>query len=136
LIITVNLNKLIICLENTSIWLIIHRKNYLISLFSVQRVIVHNFFWGSKDHTNSLGNSSVSDRQLDLEIFRTIASFIKISSGHSLIIKLFFIKFFRTIREISGQMSGGRCLAESIGSPFWGGHSAESMSYFYTPRVV
>ena len=35
--------------------------------------------------------------QLDFEIFTTIASFINISSGHSLIIKLIFIKFFRTI---------------------------------------
>ena len=43
--------------------------------------------------------------QLDFEIFRTIASFIKIPSGHSLIIKLIFIKFFRTIWEIGGQMS-------------------------------
>jgi hypothetical protein len=33
--------------------------------------------------------------QLDFEIFRTIASFIKIISGHSLIIKQIFIKFFR-----------------------------------------
>ena len=40
--------------------------------------------------------------QLDFEIFRTIASFIKISSGHSLIIKLIFIKFFRIIWEIGG----------------------------------
>jgi len=37
--------------------------------------------------------------QLDFKIFKTIASFIKISSGHSLIIKLIFIKFFRTIWE-------------------------------------
>jgi len=29
--------------------------------------------------------------QLDFEIFRTIASFTKISSGHSLIIKIIFI---------------------------------------------
>ena len=35
--------------------------------------------------------------QLDFEIFRTIASFIKISGVNSLIIKLIFIKFFRTI---------------------------------------
>jgi len=41
--------------------------------------------------------------QLDIEIFRTIASFIKISSGHSLIIK-----------EIGLQMSWDRCLAESL----------------------
>ena len=52
--------------------------------------------------------------QLDFEIFRTIASFIKISSGHSLIIKLIFIKFFRTIWEIGGQMSWDQCLAESL----------------------
>jgi len=32
--------------------------------------------------------------QLDFEIFRTIASFMKKCSGHSLIIKLIFIKFF------------------------------------------
>ena len=37
--------------------------------------------------------------QLDFEIFRTIASFIKISSEHSLVIKLIFIKFFRTIEK-------------------------------------
>ena len=43
--------------------------------------------------------------QLDIEIVRTIASFIKISSGHSLIIKLILIKFFRTISEIGGQIS-------------------------------
>jgi hypothetical protein len=30
--------------------------------------------------------------QLDFEIFRTIASFIKISSGHSLIIKLIILQ--------------------------------------------
>ena len=35
--------------------------------------------------------------QLDFKIFRTIACFNKISSVHSLIIKLIFIKFFRTI---------------------------------------
>jgi len=35
--------------------------------------------------------------QLDFEIFRTIASLIKISSRHSLIFKLFSIKFVRTI---------------------------------------
>ena len=29
--------------------------------------------------------------QLDIEIFRTMASFIKISSGHSLLIKLNYI---------------------------------------------
>jgi hypothetical protein len=34
---------------------------------------------------------------VDFEIFRTIANFIKISSGHSLIIKLIYIKFFRKI---------------------------------------
>ena len=33
--------------------------------------------------------------QLDFEIFSTIARFIKISSGHSLIIKLIFIKKFQ-----------------------------------------
>jgi hypothetical protein len=37
--------------------------------------------------------------QLDFEIIKTIASFIKISSGHSI-----FIKFLRTICEIGGQM--------------------------------
>jgi len=51
--------------------------------------------------------------QLDFEIFRTIASFIKISSSHSLINKLIFIKFFGTIWEIGGQMSRDPCLAES-----------------------
>ena len=35
--------------------------------------------------------------QLEFEIFGAIASFIKIYSGHSFIIKLIFIKFFRTI---------------------------------------
>ena len=52
--------------------------------------------------------------QLDFEIFRTIASFIKISSGHSLMIKLIFIKFFRIIWEIGGQMSWDQHLAESL----------------------
>jgi hypothetical protein len=42
---------------------------------------------------------------VDFEIFRTIVNFIKISSGHSLIIKLIFIKFFRTISVTDGQMS-------------------------------
>ena len=42
----------------------------------------------------SNGNTAVL--QLDFEILRTIAMFITISSGHSLIIKLIFIKFFRT----------------------------------------
>ena len=46
----------------------------------------------------------ISAFQLDFEIFRTIASFIKISSGHSLLIKLIFRKFFWTIWEIGGQM--------------------------------
>ena len=54
--------------------------------------------------------------QLDIEIVRTIASFIKISSGHSLIIKLIFIKFFRTISEIGGQISWNQHLAESLGT--------------------
>jgi hypothetical protein len=35
--------------------------------------------------------------QIDFEIFRTIAHFLKISSGHSFIIELIFIKFFMTI---------------------------------------
>ena len=35
--------------------------------------------------------------QLDFEFFRTIVSFIKISSGHSLIIKLILLQFFMTI---------------------------------------
>jgi hypothetical protein len=54
--------------------------------------------------------------QLDFQIFRTIASFIKISSVHSLIIKppVIFIKFFWTIWEIGGQMSRDPCLAESL----------------------
>ena len=52
--------------------------------------------------------------QLDFEIFRTIASFIKKNSGHSLKIKLIFIKFFRKILEIGEQMSWDRCLAESL----------------------
>ena len=52
--------------------------------------------------------------QLDFEISRTIASFIKISSGHSLIIKLIFIKFFRTSWEIGGQMFWDWCLADSL----------------------
>ena len=43
--------------------------------------------------------------QPDFEIFRTISSFTKISSGHSLIIELFFIKFFRTIREIGESLN-------------------------------
>jgi hypothetical protein len=51
--------------------------------------------------------------QLDFEIFRTIASFVKISSGHSLIIKLIFIKFFRTIWKLGGQMSRDWCLADN-----------------------
>ena len=52
--------------------------------------------------------------QLDFEIFRAIASFMKISSGHSLIIKLIFIKIFRTMWEIGGQMSWDWCLAQSL----------------------
>ena len=52
--------------------------------------------------------------QLDFKIFRTIVSFIKISSGQSLIIKLIFIKFFKTVWEIYGQMSWDRCLAEAL----------------------
>ena len=47
-------------------------------------------------------------------IFRTIASFIKISLGHSLIIRQIFIKFFRTILEIGVQMSWVQCLTESL----------------------
>ena len=41
--------------------------------------------------------SIISVFQLDFEIFRIIAIFIQISSGHFLIIKLLFTKFFRTI---------------------------------------
>jgi hypothetical protein len=52
--------------------------------------------------------------QVDFEIFRSIASFVKISSGRSLIIKLIFIKFFKTILEIGGKMSRDQCLAESL----------------------
>ena len=52
--------------------------------------------------------------QLDFEIFRTIASFMKISSGHILIIKLIFIKFFRTMWEIGEQMSWDWYLAELL----------------------
>ena len=55
--------------------------------------------------------------QPDFEIFRTISSFTKISSGHSLIIELIFIKFFRKIWEIGGQMSWYWCLAESLIRP-------------------
>jgi hypothetical protein len=61
----------------------------------------------------------ISAFQLDFEIFRTIVSFIKISSGHSLIVKLIFIKFFRTIWEIGGQMSCDRCLAELLYRYCW-----------------
>ena len=43
--------------------------------------------------------------QLDFEIFRIIASFIKTSSGHSLIIKLISIKFFRTIWQLEALKS-------------------------------
>ena len=63
------------------------------------------------DPKNCINNSVF---QLDFEIFRTIVSFIKISSGHFLIIKLIFIKFFRTIWEIGRQMSWEWCLAESL----------------------
>jgi hypothetical protein len=51
---------------------------------------------------------------LTLKSSRTIASFIKMSSWHSLKIKLIFIKFFRTIWEIGGQMSWDWWLAESL----------------------
>ena len=51
--------------------------------------------------------------QLDFKIFRTIVSFIKISSGQSLIIKLIFIKFFKTVWETYGQMSWDWSLAEA-----------------------
>ena len=61
-----------------------------------------------------IGRFYFSVFQLAFEIFRTVASFIKISSGHSLIIKLIFIKFFRTIWEIGEQMSRDQCLAESL----------------------
>ena len=45
----------------------------------------------------ALKNGKNSVFQLDFEMFRTVASYIKISSGHSLIIKLIFMKFFSTI---------------------------------------
>jgi hypothetical protein len=64
----------------------------------------------------SLVRDITSVFQLDFGIFRTIASFIKISSGQSLIIKLIIINFFRIIWEIDGQMSRDRCLAESLHS--------------------
>jgi hypothetical protein len=85
------------------------------------------FYTGKKDHSFYNGiiffkqwnqynqyTYHISAFQLDFEIFRTIVSFIKISSGHSLIIKLIFIKFFRTIWKIGGQMSWDQCLAESM----------------------
>ena len=59
-------------------------------------------------------NFPLSVFKLDFEIFRTIASFIKISSGHFFIIKIIIIKFFRIIWEIGGQTSWDRCLAESL----------------------
>ena len=52
--------------------------------------------------------------QLDFEIFRTIASFIKIYSGHVLVIKVIFIKFFRTIWEIGGQINVLRIVPSHI----------------------
>jgi hypothetical protein len=48
--------------------------------------------------------------QLDFEIFRTIACFIKISSGHSLKIKLIVIKFFKSIWETGDRFTKGRKL--------------------------
>jgi hypothetical protein len=47
-------------------------------------------------------------------VYVSIASLIKISSGHSFIIKLISIKFFRSIWEIDGQMSWDGCLTESL----------------------
>ena len=51
-----------------------------------------------------MGNATLLAREsrssvfeLAFEIFRTIAIFIQISSGHSLIIELFFIKIFMTV---------------------------------------
>ena len=41
-------------------------------------------------------------------------NFIKISSGHSFIINLMFIKFFKAIWEIGGQMSWDLCRIESL----------------------
>jgi hypothetical protein len=48
--------------------------------------------------------------QLDFEIFKAIASYVKISSRHSIIIKLIFIKYFRTIWEIGWQLEIGTLL--------------------------
>jgi hypothetical protein len=83
------------------------RSNTVISFFFF--CLPNNMWW-----TYCFWSISYSVFQLDFEIFRTIASFIKISSGHYLIIKLIFIKFFRTIWEIGEQMSWNWCLAESL----------------------
>ena len=78
------------------------------------------FYTGKKDHSFYNGiiflNNGISTTNIPIiyQRFRTIVSFIKISSGHSLIIKLIFIKFFRTIWKIGGQMSWDQCLAESM----------------------
>ena len=55
--------------------------------------------------------SSVSARLWNLQ---DNCQFYQKCSGHSLIIKLIFIMFFRTYWEIGGQMSWDRCLAESL----------------------
>ena len=67
-----------------------------------------------KDLKLSVSSDKHAVFQLIFEIFKTVARFIKILSGHALIIKLIFIKFFSTIWEIGGQMSWDQCLAESL----------------------
>jgi hypothetical protein len=51
--------------------------------------------------------------QLDFEIFRIIAIFIQISSGHFLIITTFY-KVLQDNLTIGGQMFWDQCLAESL----------------------
>ena len=65
----------------------------LLAIFSKQK---KKNLQQNKEIEKNSNNISTAVFQLDFEIFRTIASFIKISSGHSLKIKLIFIKFFRT----------------------------------------
>ena len=56
-----------------------------------QNEMLFSMVWGYLYHQQPIG---LPVFQLDFGIFRTIVNFIKISSGHSLIMKLIF---FRTI---------------------------------------
>ena len=69
-------------------------------------------------------------------IFRTIASFIKISSGHSLKIKVIFIKFFRKqvgkCPQTDAQLNHWNCKENNFISAFSSSFGQAGLSFVFT----